>query len=117
MGQIYKPAGIIAARIVGRSAAMDLAAMVVLGRVKMVAAQHKLTGSYMRHLKIQNVRGKNGVRDRLVSATDPASLSIEYGHYPVRIRRARHDGTRRVSTGTIRWVPGQYIMTKARGML
>ncbi|WP_382307284.1 DUF5403 family protein [Herbiconiux sp. UC225_62] len=117
MAQVYKPAGIIAARIAGESAAMDLAALVVLGRVKMVAARHRLTGNYMRSLEIKKVRGRNGVKDRLVSATDPAAISIEYGHYPVRIRRKKHAGSRRVSTGTIRWVPGQYIMTKARGML
>jgi hypothetical protein len=114
MAQVNKSAGIIAARIAGESSAMDLAALVVLGRVKMVASRYRLTGGYMAALAVSKVRGRNGVKDRLVSATDPAAVSIEYGHYAVRKRRL---GSRRVSTGVVRWVPGQYIMTKARGML
>lgn len=117
MAQVHKFAGITAARIAGESAAMDLAAMVVLGKVKIVAARHRLTGNYMRALRIAKVRGRNGVSDRLVMATDPAAAWIEWGHYAVRIRRAAHRSTRRVSTGTLKWVPGQYIMTKARGQL
>jgi hypothetical protein len=117
MATVSKTAGIIAARIAGESSAMDLAAMVVLGRVKMVASQHRLTGAYLRGLQIKKVRGRNGVTDRLVSATDPAAIAIEFGHYTVRVRRKKHTGSRRVSTGTVRWVPGLYIMTKARGML
>lgn len=116
MAQVNKTAGIIAARIAGQSSAMDLAALVVLGRVKMVASAHRMTGAYMRSLKVTKVRGRNGVQDRMVSATDPAAMSIEWGHYNVRVRK-QASGSRRVSTGALRWVPGQYIMTKARGML
>lgn len=115
MAQVNRSAGIIAARIAGESAAMDLAALVVLGKAKTVAARHRLTGRYISMLKVSKVRGKNGVKDRLVSATDPAAAPIEFGHYTVRARR--HEHSRRVSTNTVRWVPGQYIMTKAWGLM
>lgn len=115
MAQVYKLAGIEAAKIAGRSPEMDAAAQHVLARVKVVAAQHRRTGRYIAALEVKNVRGKHGVRDRLVSATDPASLSIEYGHYATKVTKS--STSRRASSGALTWVPGQFIMTKARGSL
>ena len=96
-----------AAVIAGRSTEMDVVARRTLRSVKIVAGAHRNTGAYIRGLVIQTVRGERGtgqqVTDRVVSSTDPATLSIEYGHL------VRHKSARRVS-----WVPGQHIMQ--RGM-
>lgn len=99
-----------AARIAGRSVDMDVAAARVLRSVKAVAAANRLTGEYMRNLSVQTVPGLTGngrlVDDRLVVADDPAAWSIEYGHL------VRYKNSRRV-----RWVPGQYPMTRGMALV
>lgn len=96
-----------AAVIAGRSAEMDVVAGRVHRAVRTVAAAHRHTGAFIQGLVIETVPGERGtgrqVSDRVVSSTDPATLSIEYGHM------VRHKNARRVT-----WVPGQHVM--ARGM-
>lgn len=100
MSQVYKHAGITAAKMAGRSDAMDEAANEVLAAAKAEAAKHRDTGAYSRSLRTENVRGKSGVRDRLVSATDPGAMSIEFGHFAGK-------GANKV------WVPGKFILINA----
>ncbi len=95
-----------AAVIAGRSVEMDVAARRTLRAVKIVAGGNRNTGAYIRGLEVHAVRGERGtgkqVTDRVVTSTDPATLSIEYGHL-VRYANARR----------VRWVPGQHIMQRA----
>ncbi|KJL39910.1 DUF5403 family protein [Microbacterium trichothecenolyticum] len=102
------------AQMCGEDAVMGQAAGRVLRSVRTVAAQHVDTGNYMRKLGTVKVPGEKGtgrsVMDRLVVADDPAAASIEWGHFTTRITRA--EGSRRVTTGPLTWVPGKHIMAK-----
>lgn len=107
---VIRRAGVIAAQIAGESSAMDGAALAVKMAAKTVAMRHRNTGNYINNLFIASVPGESGtgrtVRDRLVVADDPAAAAIEWGHI------IRHKNSRRVT-----WVPGQRIMTTAKGMV
>ena len=108
--RIIRRAGIIAAQIAGESSAMDGAALAVKMAARSVAMRHRNTGAYINNLVVVSVPGESGtgrtVRDRLVVANDPGAAAIEWGHL------IRHKGSRRVT-----WVPGQRIMTTAKGMV
>lgn len=97
---------VTAAVIAGNRGEMDGAAAKVKRAVLAEAAKHRLTGAYTAGIRIEKVPGELGtgrqVSDRVVSSTDPATLSIEYGHLQ------RFKNSRRV-----RWVPGQHIMQNA----
>lgn len=107
---IIRRAGIITAQIAGESSAMDGAALAVKLAAKTVAMRHRNTGNYINNLQVVSVPGERGtgrtVRDRLVVADDPGAAAIEWGHL------VRHKNSRRVT-----WVPGQGIMTTAKGMV
>lgn len=87
--------------MVGESSEMDHAADAVRARVVSEASKHRKSGAYINSIKTRKVRGRQGngklVTDRIVYTTDPAALSIEYGHETL-------SGTR---------VPGQLIFTRA----
>lgn len=110
MAYVSKDIRVTAAVIAGRSAEMDVAAGRVKRAVKAVAAQHRLTGAFINGLVVATVPGEQGtgrqVADRVVSSTDPATLSIEYGHM-VRYKNARR----------VRWVPGQHVMQRGMSMV
>ena len=99
-----------AARIAGKSPERDVAAGKTLRAVQTVAAANRLTGEYMSKLHVVTAPGLIGngrlVDDRLIVSDDPASPSIEYGHL-VRFKNARR----------VRWVPGQYPMTRGLAMV
>ncbi len=80
MAQVYKTAGIIGARLAGESAAMDEAADELQRLARAEAAQHADTEHFQNSIESNRTRGKNGVIDRLVVATDPGAESIEFGH-------------------------------------
>lgn len=94
------------ARMVGNDVSMDMVAEQLLRTARTRAAAHVDTTAYIRGLRVRNVPGKKGVRDRLVEATDKASLSIEYGHAQRNNRAGRNQAN-------FRWVPGQFILTGA----
>ena len=106
MAYVNERVRVTAAVIAGRSAEMDVAAGRVKRAVIAQASQHRLTGAYIKGLVVASVPGESGtgrqVTDRVVSSTDPATLSIEYGHMQ------RFKNSRRV-----KWVPGQHIMQNA----
>lgn len=99
-----------AAIIAGKSAEMDVVAGRAQRAVRTVAAAHRNTGAFINGIVVATVPGERGtgrrVDDRVVSSTDPGTLSIEYGHI------VRHKNARRVT-----YVPGQHIMSKAMGMV
>jgi hypothetical protein len=99
-----------AAIIAGRSAEMDVVAGRALRAVKTVAATHRNTGAYIKGLVVATVPGQSGtgrqVSDRVVSSTDPATLSIEYGHM-----------VRSTTSRRVRWVPGQHILQRGMAMV
>lgn len=78
--------------------AIDVAAKEIAGRARTLAAAHSDTGAYASSIKVTPA----GI-DRLVEATDPAAVHIEYGHIEVS------------KNGTQTWVPGLYILTQAIG--
>jgi hypothetical protein len=98
------------ARMAGNHEEMDRVARHLLLLAKRRATAHILTSAYIRGLRARNVPGKKGVRDRLVEATDKAAMSIEYGH-AVRLNKAGPN------QANFKWVPGQYILTGAIGMI
>lgn len=116
MAYVSKDAQLFAAIITGRSSAMDSAAGNLMRAAKASAAQHRLTGAYISYLKVIKARGLSGngrlVDDRLVCADDPGSLSIEFGHFNKTITRT---GRRVTTPGGLRFVPGQFIMTRVAG--
>lgn len=102
MGQVYKNAGIEAAKIGGLDPAMDALAGRTKATILGVSAPHTKTGRWNSSVKTENVRGRSGVRDRLVSVTDPNAMQIEYGHWWV-----TPEGRR------IKWVKGLRLVSKA----
>lgn len=104
MAVVHSNVGVVVARIVGNHAVMDATAQKVLARARQVAGQHRLTGTYLGSFQVSRVPGRSGVTDRLVSNTDKAAVSIEYGHFT---RQGR------TSQAPPRFVPGQHIMGKA----
>lgn len=106
MATVFKGISTHVARLAGDSDEMDVAAHKLLAIARARATKHRLTGAYLSKLKIENVAGKKGVRDRLVVAGDKAAMSIEYGH----AQRTNNDDP---SKSDFRWIPGQYILTGA----
>lgn len=107
MAQVYKSAGVITARIVGNGEALDVAAAAVRAKAVALAAAHRETGNFASSItQPAKIRGKNGVTDRMVSATDANAVSIEEGHLT---RRGEH------MHGPQRHVPGLHIMARAAG--
>ena len=106
MATVFRNVPNMVARIAGDDIEMDVAAHKLLALAKARAIKHRLTGAYISQLKVQNVAGKKGVRDRLVIAGDKAAMSIEYGHAV----RTNNDDP---SKSDFKWVPGQYILTGA----
>jgi hypothetical protein len=105
MVRINPRAHVEAARLCGADPIMDDTAKDVLKVVRRVASRHRDTGQYMHNLSVVVAEGYRG-KDRLVQATDPAAIPIEFGHWQITRRR----GGRRVSA---RWVPGLHIMRDA----
>lgn len=105
MATVYRDVGTAVARMAGNDSEMDRVANKLYTLAKARAFRHKLTGAYISQLRVKNVPGKKGVRDRMVYAGDKAAMSIEYGH-AVRTEGGRNDYN-------FKWVPGQYILTGA----
>lgn len=99
MARVYKNAHVVAARMVGESAPMDRLAQKILAGAKGLAASHVITGDYIGSLKIAKVGRR--VKDRRIYSDDPDALAIEFGH------------AQRQADGTVRWIPGQFILIQA----
>lgn len=90
------------AGIAGLDPEMDLAAAKVLARIEAVASRHDKSGDFASSFRVSRVK-YHGVTDRMVESTDPAALSIEYGHM------TRSSKKRRLR----KWVPGLKIVNEA----
>lgn len=80
VGSVSARAHIEAAIVASGEPEMDAAAMKAKSVVLSVAASHTKTGQYNSHIRIRTVRGKAGVKDRVVESTDPNAMQIEFGH-------------------------------------
>lgn len=105
MAEVYRHVGTTVARMAGNHPEMDRVAHTLLGLAKANSVPHIDTSAYISKLHVVNAPGKKGVRDRLVVAGDKAALSIEYGHY--QYAKSKDGGYE------LRWIPGQFILTKA----
>lgn len=92
--------GVIIARMVSDSGALDAAAEKIVAKAKTVAAPHVKTGHYMNSFGVEKVPGKKGVVDSVAFNDDPAAISIEFGHQ-------RKDGS---------FEPGQFPLTIAKNL-
>lgn len=99
MAKIYRGTGLKVAKMPGMQPALDAAARQVLTSAKALAARHVKTGAYMRSLSAAPAPGEKGVTDRIIYSDDPAAAAIEYGYL--------------TNGDTPRWVPGQFILTRA----
>lgn len=87
MSVVYASAAILAAQIAGESSEMDAVANKLAGLARSEAS--KVAGSvFANSIVVQRARGKRGVTDRLVVATDPLAAAKELGH----VIRNRADG-------------------------
>lgn len=80
MADVYALAGIEAAKIAGESAEMDAVADELVARAKAEAGKHNDNGTFAASIRKIRARGKRGVTDRLVIATDPLAVPKELGH-------------------------------------
>lgn len=110
MAYVNERVRVDAARIAGKSPEMDVVAGRTHRAVRAVAAANRLTGNYINNLSVHTVPGLVGngrlVDDRLVVADDEGAASIEFGHM-VRFTESRR----------VKWVPGQYPMTRGMAMV
>lgn len=102
MAKVYPGTGVKMAKLPGVQAELDAAAAKVEANARALAASHVRTGHYSSSFTVENVPGKSGVRDRMVTNTDEAALAIEYGH----MTRSSHGKPGR-------YVPGQFILTRS----
>lgn len=113
MATVYGWVPVGVAKMCGDDQIMDDVANKLHALAMRRAVAHRLTGAYISQLKVKNVPGKKGVRDRMVIAGDKAAMSIEYGHA---VRYNRGDGAQKNSYN-FKWVPGQFILTGAIGAI
>lgn len=100
MAEVDRDVGVIVARMVGDSAALDDAAEAFRADVVAAAPVGKVRGGAFRSsIKVERVPGRSGVTDRLIYSDDPGARAIEYGH-------EGPDGE---------WVPGHYPFTRTHG--
>ena len=116
---VFAIAGSAAAQIAGEDHMMDAVADRALRAAKRFAAQHVDSGEYISLLGTERTPSLRPSRvgmisDRLVYSDHPASTSIEYGHWKDHESQFIYrTGSRRVSTGVLRRVPGQFILTRS----
>lgn len=105
MAQVFKGVGTKIAKLEGIQPLLDNAAAQIKTRAaaNIAASSAEPTGRYAASLEVRAVRGRKGVRDRLVTANDPGAVHIEYGHLE------------RTEDGGAKWVPGKFPLTRAIG--
>lgn len=77
---IYKGVGTKVARFDQIQIALERAAKKIETNARVLATAEGDTGAFAESLKVEAVPGKKGVKDRLVTADDPAAVWIEFGH-------------------------------------
>ncbi len=81
MAELYKNAGIEAARMVGISDAMDDLADHTAAKIRAIASAHADTGAFAESIRVEKKMGEDGVLDRLVSSEVEGIMAIEFGHH------------------------------------
>lgn len=101
MATVSKDVETVLARMCGQSSVMDKVAARVAAKARAIAAAHenpRTSTSFAASISVERAKaGKQGVVDRVVVASHPAVLSVEFGH--------------RASNG--RWVDGIHALTRA----
>ena len=80
VAEVYKYAGLEAAKIAGQSPEMDRVANELARLVRSEAAKHRRSGDFSDNILVRKVRGRRGVMDREVVADDPLAAVKEFGH-------------------------------------
>ena len=80
MADVFPNAGISAAQMAGESAEMDIVAEKLAALARAEAMKHNDSGTFAGSIRVRKVRGKRGVSDRLIEATDPLAAVKELGH-------------------------------------
>lgn len=101
MGRVNKRIGLRVAKMAPVSAKIDEVARDIEQTAKSSAAQHRLTGRFLKSIK-RRVSSFRGVKDQVVYSDDPQAVVIEYGSTPHMVGKRRHPGSR-----------GLYIFTRA----
>lgn len=79
MAQVYRDAGIEAAKIAGESSVMDGVARAIAARAR-ANALARGDSTFASSIEVRKVRGRRGVSDREIVATDPLAVPKELGH-------------------------------------
>lgn len=104
VAEVYANVGIDAARIAGEDPEMDRVANLVASLVKAEARGHRASGhEFADSVIVTRVRGRRGVMDRAVIATDPLAAAKEFGH----VIRNEADGP------DLGYVQGMFTMARA----
>lgn len=104
VAEVYASAGIDAARIAGEDAEMDRVAGKLAVLVKAEARGHRSSGHiFAESILVRRIRGRRGVTDREVVATDPLAAAKEFGH----VIRNEADGPE------LGYVRGMFTMARA----
>lgn len=104
VAEVYPTAGIDAARIAGEDPEMDRVANLLKGLIATEARGHRASGHvFAESLVVRRVRGRRGVTDREVVATDPLAAPKEFGH----VIRNEADGP------VLGYVRGMFTMARA----
>ncbi len=106
MASVAKSAQITMAQMAGRSSEMDRIAGQLATAWRASAVRHSKTGRLESSI---GIRKTGAGKDRLVYSSDPIVVPLELGHYLVH----RVKSGRRVTTSTLRWVPGLHLGQKA----
>lgn len=104
VAEVYANAGIDAARVAGEDPEMDRVASLLARLIKVQARGHRASGQeFADSLMVRRVRGRRGVTDREVVATDPLAAAKEFGH----VIRNEADGP------VLGYVKGMFTMARA----
>jgi hypothetical protein len=104
VAEVYADVGIDAARIGGEDPEMDRVANKLAALVKAEARGHRASGRvFAASVIVQRVRGRRGVTERAVVATDPLAAAKEFGH----VIRNQADGPE------LGYVRGMFTMARA----
>lgn len=80
VAEVYANVGITAAKIAGEDPEIDRVANRLKVLAKSEAARNRKSGEFGDSIIVVRAKGRRGVTDRLVVATDPFAAVKEFGH-------------------------------------
>lgn len=102
MARVHKAAAVQIAKSDGVQRLLDVHAQELVRKARANAQPAAQTGKYSDAFSVEVVKGRRGVKDRLVVNEHPASSAIELGHFA-----ENSDGT------TGEYVPGRFDLVRA----